>query len=33
MVNIFRQVRSVVLFFLFAYLLAPLYRRAHAYMG
>ena len=33
MVNIFRQVRSVVLVFLFACLLAPLYRRAHAYMG
>ena len=33
MVNIFRQVRSVVLVFLFAYLLAPLCRRAHAYMG
>ena len=33
MVSYFRQVRSVVLFFLFAFLLAPLCRRAHAYMG
>ena len=33
MVNIFRQARSVVLFFLFTYLLASLYRKAHAYMG
>ena len=33
MVNLFRQVRSVVLVFLFACLLAPRSRRAHAYMG
>ena len=33
MVSLFRQARSVVLFFLFADLLAPLCRGAHAYMG
>ena len=33
MVNIFRQVRSVVLFVLFAFLLVPLCRGTHAYMG